>query len=133
MTAEAALELVPSAASRRPSTAQLLLVGVAYLVVVVAAAGYPLTSPLLDPSIVTPESQLTGVVHGAVWLIVLIVAMIMQVPEPNVVPVTLVDVDGATVAIEVWDSDPATFDRWRTRADEIVASFRFLRTPTSSP
>jgi hypothetical protein len=51
----------------------------------------------------------------------------MQVPEQNRVPVTLVDVDGATVAIEVWAGDPADFARWEPIADRIVASFRFLR------
>jgi hypothetical protein len=59
--------------------------------------------------------------------------VVMQVPEQNHVPVTLVDVDDATVAIEIWAGDPADFAAWERIADQIVASFRFLRTPATSP
>jgi signal transduction histidine kinase len=50
----------------------------------------------------------------------------MQVPETGRVPVILLDVDGATVALEIWNGDPRSYESWLVTANEIVDSIRFL-------
>ena len=55
----------------------------------------------------------------------------MQVPAQGHVPLTLLDVDGATIAIEIWSGDPPTFDAWFSRATQIVDSIRFLNAPAA--
>ena len=56
----------------------------------------------------------------------------MQVPEQGRVPLTLLDVDGATIAIEIWSGDPPTFDAWYATASQIVDSIRFLHAPAAA-
>jgi hypothetical protein len=55
----------------------------------------------------------------------------MQVPEQGHVPLTLLDVDGATIAIEIWSGDPPTFDTWYPTASRVVDSIRFLNSPAA--
>ena len=55
----------------------------------------------------------------------------MQVPEQGHVPLTLLDVDGATIAIEIWSGDPPTFDAWFATASHVVDSIRFLNSPAA--
>ena len=55
----------------------------------------------------------------------------MQVPEQGHVPLTLLDVDGATIAIEIWSGDPPTFDSWFATASHVVDSIRFLNSPAA--
>ena len=62
----------------------------------------------------------------------------MQVPEQGHVPLTLLDVDGATIAIEIWSGDPPTFDSWfadgvaRRRLDPIPPRARGGGKPSGS-
>ena len=56
----------------------------------------------------------------------------MQVPALGKVPLTLLDVDGATIAIEIWSGDPPTFDAWYATASHVVDSIRFLHAPAAS-
>jgi signal transduction histidine kinase len=54
----------------------------------------------------------------------------MQVPEWTHVPVSILDVDGATVAIEIWSTKSETsIDTWLPTANKIVDSIRFLYRP----
>jgi signal transduction histidine kinase len=53
----------------------------------------------------------------------------MQVPEQGRVPVILVEVDGATVALEIWHGDPRYYETWFPAAEEIIDSIRFLYRP----
>ena len=55
----------------------------------------------------------------------------MQVPEQGHVPLTLLDVDGATIAIEIWSGNPPTFDAWFATASQVVDSIRFLNSPAA--
>ena len=55
----------------------------------------------------------------------------MQVPEQGHVLLTLLDVDGATIAIEIWSGDPSTFDAWFATASDVVDSIRFLNSPAA--
>jgi hypothetical protein len=55
-----------------------------------------------------------------------------QVPEQGYVPLTLLDVDGATIAIEIWSGDPPTFDAWFATASRVVDSIRFLHSPAAA-
>ena len=55
----------------------------------------------------------------------------MQVPAQGHVPLTLLDVDGATIVLEIWSGDPPTFDAWYSRAAQIVDSIRFLNAPAA--
>ena len=48
------------------------------------------------------------------------------------VPLTLLDVDGATIAIEIWSGDPPTFDAWYATASHVVDSIRFLHAPAAA-
>ena len=61
----------------------------------------------------------------------------IQVPQGgHVVPVTVLDVDGATIAIEIWSGgsdDPKTFEPWVDTADRIIESIRFFHPPAASP
>ena len=56
----------------------------------------------------------------------------IQVPEKSHVLLTLVDVDGATIAIEVWTGDPQAEARWFVTAQRIVDSIRFLHSPSAA-
>jgi hypothetical protein len=65
---------------------------------------------------------------------------VMTVPDGERVRVNIVDVDGATIAIEIWSRD--NLDRWLVAANPIVESIRFFHvsspssssaSPTSSP
>jgi len=56
----------------------------------------------------------------------------MQVPSKARVPLTLLDVDGATIVIEIWSGDPATFNTWYTTASRVVNSIRFLHAPAAA-
>ena len=47
-------------------------------------------------------------------------------------PLTLLDVDGATIAIEIWSGDPPTFDAWYATASRVVDSIRFLHSPAAA-
>jgi hypothetical protein len=51
----------------------------------------------------------------------------MQVPEGSRVPVSILDVDDATIAIEIWSGD--TLESWLPTAETIVGSIRFLYRP----
>jgi hypothetical protein len=51
----------------------------------------------------------------------------IQVPENGHVPVTLLDVDGETIAIEIWAGDH--MEDWLPKAQKIVDSIRFLSRP----
>jgi signal transduction histidine kinase len=53
-------------------------------------------------------------------------AVAMQVPLEGRVPVTILEVDGQTIAIEIWSDD---LDRWLPTAQPIVESIRFLYLP----
>ena len=55
----------------------------------------------------------------------------MQVPAEGRVPLTILDVDGATIAIEIWSGDPPTFDAWYATASHVVDSIRFLHAPAA--
>jgi len=56
----------------------------------------------------------------------------IQVPEAGHVPVTLLDVDGETIAIEIWAG--GEMEQWLPTAEGIVDSIRFLyRPPVESP
>jgi signal transduction histidine kinase len=55
----------------------------------------------------------------------------IQVPEKSHVLLTMVDVDGATIAIEVWTGDPQAQERWFATAQRIVDSIRFLHAPAA--
>jgi signal transduction histidine kinase len=56
----------------------------------------------------------------------------IQVPEGGHVPVTLLDVDGETIAIEIWAG--GEMEDWLPTAEKIVDSIRFLyRPPGTSP
>jgi len=56
----------------------------------------------------------------------------MAVPDDEHVRVIMADIDGATIAIEIWSR--ADLDAWLARANPIVASIRFLyRPPEASP
>ena len=50
----------------------------------------------------------------------------MQVPEQGHVPLTLLDVDGATIVIEIWSGDPPSFDAWCAGRSGSSTSIRFL-------
>ena len=77
MTVEAAIE--PAAApSIRPTATRVLLVTAVYVVAVVAAAIYPLVSPLRYAGLMTVEGQLVSVLNGAVWLAVLLIVFVRQ-------------------------------------------------------
>ena len=57
---------------------------------------------------------------------------LMQIPGSGHVPLTVVDVDGETIAIEVWSGGDV--DEWLPTADAIIDSIRFLyRPPASRP
>ena len=56
----------------------------------------------------------------------------MQVPAKGRVPLTLLDVDGATIVIEIWSGDPPTFDAWFATASRVVDSIRFLHAPAAA-
>jgi hypothetical protein len=56
----------------------------------------------------------------------------MQVPDEGHVLLTLVDVDGATIVIEVWSGDPQAQQRWFATAQRIVDSIRFLHSPSDA-
>jgi signal transduction histidine kinase len=57
---------------------------------------------------------------------------LIQVYDDNRVPVTILEVDGETIAIEIWSGDE--LDAWEPMAEKIVESFRFLyRAPAGSP
>jgi len=56
----------------------------------------------------------------------------IQVYDEGHVLLTLVDVDGATIAIELWSGDPQTQDRWFVTAQRIVDSIRFLHSPSDA-
>ncbi|HEY3163817.1 MAG TPA: sensor histidine kinase [Candidatus Limnocylindrales bacterium] len=54
----------------------------------------------------------------------------------NRVPVILVDVDGETIAMEIWsgaNDDPIIFDPWIATANRIIDSIRFFHRPSASP
>ena len=77
MTVQAAIE--PAAApSIRPTATRVLLVTTVYVVAVVAAAIYPLLSPLRYAGVLSVEGQLVSIVNGAVWLAVLLIVMVRQ-------------------------------------------------------
>ena len=77
MTVETAIE--PAAApSIRPTATRVLLVTAVYVTAVIAAAIYPLVSPLRDASFITVEGQLVSVLNGAVWLAVLLIVFVRQ-------------------------------------------------------
>ena len=62
-----------------PTTAtRVLLVTAVYVTAVIAAAIYPLVSPLRDASFITVEGQLVSVLNGAVWLAVLLIVFVRQ-------------------------------------------------------
>jgi hypothetical protein len=52
---------------------------------------------------------------------------LIQVYGSDRVPVTLLDVDGETIAIEIWSG--GEMDDWRPTAETIVDSIRFLYRP----
>jgi signal transduction histidine kinase len=52
----------------------------------------------------------------------------MQVQTISRVPLTVLDVDGATIALEVWRGGPG-IDEWIPTANDIIASIRFLYRP----
>jgi hypothetical protein len=54
------------------------------------------------------------------------------VPDKSHVLLTLVDVDGATIAIELWSGDPQAERRWFATAQRIVDSIRFLHSPSDA-
>ena len=77
MTVEAAIE--PAAApSIRPTATRVLLVTAVYVTAVIAAAIYPLVSPLRYAGLITVEGQLVSVLNGAVWLAVLLIVFVRQ-------------------------------------------------------
>jgi signal transduction histidine kinase len=53
---------------------------------------------------------------------------VIQVPPRGHVPVTLLDVDGETIAIEIWAGGEHV-DEWLPTAERIVASIRFFYRP----
>jgi hypothetical protein len=54
----------------------------------------------------------------------------IQIPELGHVPVTVLDVDGETIAIEMWAG--GEMDDWLPTAERIVESIRFLYRPPAS-
>jgi len=54
----------------------------------------------------------------------------IQVPQQGHVPVTLLDVDGATIAIEIWSGGP--IESWIPTAETIVGSIRFFHSPAAA-
>jgi hypothetical protein len=57
---------------------------------------------------------------------------VMMVPDGEHVRVIMADIDGATIAIEIWSR--ADLDAWLPRANPIVDSIRFFyRPPEASP
>jgi hypothetical protein len=56
---------------------------------------------------------------------------VIQVPRTGHVPVTLLDVDGATIAIEIWSGGP--IETWMPTAEKIIESIRFFHPPAASP
>jgi hypothetical protein len=57
---------------------------------------------------------------------------VIQVPQKARVPVTVLDVDGETIAIEIWSG--GKIEAWEPTAEKIVESIRFLyRPPAESP
>ncbi len=77
MTVEAAIQPA-TAPSIRPTAIRVLLVTAVYVVAVVAAAIYPLASPLRYAGSLTVEGQLMSIVNGAAWLAVLLITMVRQ-------------------------------------------------------
>jgi signal transduction histidine kinase len=57
--------------------------------------------------------------------------IVIQVPLDGHVPVTVLDVDGETIAIEIWAG--GQMEDWLPTAEEIVGSIRFLHRPAASP
>ena len=55
----------------------------------------------------------------------------MQVPRLGRVPVTVLDIDKQTIAIEIWSGDDV--DIWEPTAERIVESIRFLYRPPDEP
>lgn len=55
----------------------------------------------------------------------------MQVPQRGRVPVTVLDIDGQTIAIEIWSGDDV--DIWEPTAERIVESLRFFYRPPDEP
>jgi signal transduction histidine kinase len=53
----------------------------------------------------------------------------IQIPEGGHVPVTLLDVDGETIAIEIWAGDH--LEDWQPTAEKIVDSIRFFYRPSA--
>jgi signal transduction histidine kinase len=54
----------------------------------------------------------------------------IQIPKQGHVPVTLLDVDDATIAIEIWSGGP--IESWMPTAETIVASIRFFHSPAAA-
>ena len=55
----------------------------------------------------------------------------MQVPSLGRVPLTVLDIDEETIAIEIWSGDDV--DIWEPTAERIVESIRFLYRPPDEP
>jgi hypothetical protein len=53
----------------------------------------------------------------------------IQIPQEGHVPVTILDVDDATIAIEIWSGGP--IETWMPTAETIVASIRFFHQPAA--
>ena len=53
------------------------------------------------------------------------------IPKGRPVPVTVLDVDGATIVIETWSY--ADSEAWRATADSIIASIRFHHAAAPDP
>jgi signal transduction histidine kinase len=76
--------------------------------------------------------QETGQVYSSIYLWRDAQGIVIQIPPQGHVPLTLLDVDGETIAIEIWSAP--NIDAWLPAADRIVDSIRFLyRPPAKTP
>jgi signal transduction histidine kinase len=71
--------------------------------------------------------QDAGQVYSSIYLWRDARGIVIQVPPQGHVPVTLLDVDGETIAIEIWSAPD--IDQWLPTADRIVDSIRFQYRP----
>ena len=69
-----------------------------------------------------------GIVYSSIFLWRDSRGIVIQIPPVGHVPLTLLDVDGETIAIEIWAGGDHV-DQWLPTADKIVDSIRFLYRP----
>ena len=80
MSARAAITGVTEVRVRRPPVGRMVIVGVTYLAIIIAASIYPFVSPLSESwrAPVSPLEKADDVLSGLLWLAVLLVSMARQ-------------------------------------------------------